>query len=392
MNHDSAHNVAGKQDAPRRILIIKFKHIGDVLLATPLVQVLHENYPQATLSFLVIGATGEVLAGNPMIQKVWCYERGGGLLPLLKLYLWLFRSRFDLVIDLSGGGDRGAICTWVTQARDRFGHLLTRVPWQRNLTNRLAYNRMQPEPGHDVHTVLRDLELVAPLNLHFTGLHVTLPVLDLPRQTVANLLAQEGVDDAIPLCVVHATSRWMFKCPPPGVMAKVVDAISLKWGLRVVLTCAAIAVEKNYCAQVLRETQTTPLFLGGRLNLQEMAALLQRAHLYVGVDTAPSHMAAALNRPSMVIFGPTKPHLWGPWPNGNRQQPYPRSGGSCQAGRQRVCRLDWECIPCDRDGCEGSKISRCLTEMTPEFIMDNLSGLFTLRQDTPCAVSAEKFR
>ncbi|MBF0436402.1 MAG: putative lipopolysaccharide heptosyltransferase III [Magnetococcales bacterium] len=360
-------------ETPRRILLIKFKHIGDVLLVTPLVRVLRENYPEATLSLLVFGATGAVLEGNPWIDTVRCYERGSGVVDLARLYLWLYRSRFDLVIDLSGGGDRGAICTWVTRARDRFGHLLTRVPWQRNLSNRLAYNRMQPEPDHEGHTILRDLKMVAPLQLHYEGLHVTLPVDEVAMHTVSGLLAQEGVDSNTPICVMHATSRWMFKCPPPATMAKVADAIVRTYGLRVVLTCADVPGEIRYVSEMMANVDTAPVVLGGRLNLQEMAALLKRAAWYIGVDTAPSHMAAALDIPSLVIFGPTKPHLWGPWPNGTLRQPYPRAGGAHQAGQHRVCRLDWSCIPCDRAGCDGSKVSRCLVEISPEYIMENMA-------------------
>ncbi|MBF0348635.1 MAG: putative lipopolysaccharide heptosyltransferase III [Magnetococcales bacterium] len=364
------HRVVVGTVPPRRILLIKLKHIGDVLLATPLVRVLRENYPGASVSVLVIGAAGEVLEGNPWIAQVWRYERGRGLIPLLALYRWLYRSRFDLVIDLSGGGDRGAICTWMTRGRDRFGHLLTRVPWNRNVTNRLAYNRMQPEPGHEVHAILRDLELVAPLKLQYEALHVTLPVLEPSVCRIQHLLSQEGVDVAKPLCVIHATSRWMFKCLPPATMARVADDIAGDHGFQVVLTSADVAVEKNHLARVRQRMKTTPLVLGGRLDLKDMAALLDRADLYVGVDTAPSHMAAALDLPSVVLFGPTKPHLWGPWPNGTRQQPYPRQGGAHQAGGHWVCRLDWACIPCDRDGCDGSKVSRCLTEMSSGFIME----------------------
>ncbi|MBF0108340.1 MAG: putative lipopolysaccharide heptosyltransferase III [Magnetococcales bacterium] len=355
---------------PRRILLIKLKHIGDALLATPLARVLRENFPEATVSFLVIGAAAEVLEGNPWIHQVWRFERGSGVKRLLALFWWLWRSRFDVVIDLSGGGDRGAICTWMTGAGVRLGHLLTRVPWQRNLTNRLAYHPMQPEPGHDQHAILRDLALAAPLGLRHDGLHVTLPVLPAAREAIQALLLREGDDGSRPLCLIHATSRWMFKCLPPETMAHVADAMALEYGAFVVMTGADCAVEKKYLTRIIDNMKTKPLILAGHFDLKGMAALLDSCDFYIGVDTAPSHMAAALDLPTVVVFGPTKPHLWGPWPNGVQAQPYTRGGGAQQAGNHWVCRLDWPCIPCDRDGCAGSKVSRCLTELSVAFIME----------------------
>ena len=92
----------------------------------------------------------------------------------------------------------------------------------------------------------------------------------------------------------------------------------------------------------------TPLDLAGHLSLKELGALIAKARLFFGMDSAPMHLAAAVNTPAVALFGPSGVFNWGPWGEGHL-----------------VIKQDWDCLPCGQDGCEGSKISRCLVELTP---------------------------
>jgi heptosyltransferase-3 len=95
-----------------------------------------------------------------------------------------------------------------------------------------------------------------------------------------------------------------------------------------------------------RRPGTAPtLDLSGQLTLKELAALAARARLFVGVDSAPMHIAAAMGTPTIGIFGPSGDREWGPWGEGHRV----------------VASLNHPCRPCGRAGCDDSKVSDCLT-------------------------------
>jgi heptosyltransferase-3 len=118
----------------------------------------------------------------------------------------------------------------------------------------------------------------------------------------------------------------------------------------VVLTAAPDDKERAMIAQVAAATGTALIDLAGQLSLKELAALTARARLFVGVDSAPMHIAAAMGTPTVAIFGPSGDREWGPW----------------QVASRIVVSADHPCRPCGRDGCEGSKISACLTELPVE--------------------------
>jgi len=102
-------------------------------------------------------------------------------------------------------------------------------------------------------------------------------------------------------------------------------------------------------AQVPREAAAKTVDLGGRLSLRELAALTSRARLFVGVDSAPMHIASAMRTPAVALFGPSSEIAWGP-----RQD------------HHRVVVSSHPCRPCGLDGCGGGKVSECLTTLPVE--------------------------
>ena len=100
-----------------------------------------------------------------------------------------------------------------------------------------------------------------------------------------------------------------------------------------------------------RVAQPVAANLSGQLSLKELAALTARARVFIGVDSAPMHIAAAVGTPAVAIFGPSGADLWGPW-------------GVPRSGRHRVVASDeYSCRPCGLDGCGGGKVSDCLVTL-----------------------------
>jgi heptosyltransferase-3 len=158
---------------------------------------------------------------------------------------------------------------------------------------------------------------------------------------------------------MHPGAGWRFKCWTPRGYARILEALQDRWDLPVVLTGSRAAREQELLAEILKESRVAPHILVGQLSLKELGALIARARFFFGVDSAPMHLAAAVGTPAVALFGPSGAFNWGPWGEGHL-----------------VIQKDWDCVPCGRDGCEGSKVSRCLDEIEPEEVLEAMARHF----------------
>lgn len=358
----------------RKILIIKFKHIGDVLLSVPTLNVLADHFPGAEISYLVVRGTEAMVDSHPRVKRVAVFDRGLGLWGQFALIWRLRREGFDLSVDLCGGGDRGAIWSFLVGARYRLGTLpINKGAGMKG--KRLMFTHVAPVPHLRKHAVMRDLGVVQPFGMDTDDPRLDLFVPEETGQQVADLLADKGLAGGVPFVVVHPTSRWFFKCTDDAAMGQVIDRLEEKKGLRVVLTSGPGSEELERVEAILATCKSNPVVLAGQLSLHQLAGVIARARLYLGVDSAPSHMAAALGVPCVVLFGPTGPYNWGPWPNNGNLDPYPNDSGVQRSGSYTVLQKGWDCVPCGMAGCEHSKISRCLMETTADEMMSEIELL-----------------
>ena len=111
--------------------------------------------------------------------------------------------------------------------------------------------------------------------------------------------------------------------------------------------------------------------LDGRLRWPEIAALLRAARLYVGPDTSVTHLAAASGCPTVALFGPTDPRLWGPWPARGLPTPWAASGTIQRRHNVWLVQNPLPCLPCQHEGCDSRLDSRaqCLDELSPRQVL-----------------------
>ena len=105
--------------------------------------------------------------------------------------------------------------------------------------------------------------------------------------------------------------------------------------------------------------------LDGKLEWPELTAAIRGAQVYVGPDTAITHLAAATGAPTVALYGPTDPRLWGPWPVGGLDRPWDAAGTIQQRGNVWLVQNPLPCLPCQLEGCERrlDSYSRCLDEL-----------------------------
>jgi len=165
---------------------------------------------------------------------------------------------------------------------------------------------------------------------------------------------------------VHLTSRWMFKCANDESMAELIDYCENELNAKVVLTSDNKENELNKLANVLKICKSEPINLGGKLSLKQTIALSKRASLFIGVDTAIMHIAAANDVPVIAFFGPSNAFEWGPWDNSLMQNGYTAQNGIQSMGKHIVYQKDWDFVPCDKEGIKEHGIEKTLMDFSDE--------------------------
>ena len=347
----------------RKILVVKLRNIGDVLLTAPLFDNLKAAFPQAQISALVNSGTQEMITGHPALHQVLVYDRGIKKEPLVRrlgrelaFYRKVRGERFDLVLNLTEG-DRGALVALLSGAKVRVG---LDDPRKRGIAGKFRIFSHLVHPSRDgLHTVEQNLQFLAPLGVPVRHSAVSFHVSQGDRDHLTKLLAQASLAPG-GYFHAHVTSRWMFKALPHAKAARLLDRLAQLSGLPMVLTCAPDRKELDYLAALRPLLQAPYCDLSGSLTLKQLGALSAGARFFAGVDSAPMHMAAALNVPVLGLFGPSSVPDWGPWDNGASVNPYRSRNGWQRGGQHLVLQSNLSCVPCRRDGCNGSKVSNCL--------------------------------
>jgi heptosyltransferase-3 len=343
-----------------RALVVKLRHHGDELLASPVFSVLKRAAPAIEIDALVYEDTRDMLSGHPAVANVFGIDRRWRSLGALgrareewRLFRTLRARGYDLLIHLTEH-PRGA---WLARSlgcryavapdyRDRSKH------WRSSFSHRFALPLNARR-----HMVEWNLDSLRRLGLQ-PGPGERALVLVPGREGEAEaerLVREHGVSDFVNL---HPASRWTFKCWPAARNAALVDALERR-GQKVVITAAPDDAERRFVADIVSRCNARPVDLSGKLSLKGLAALTARAKLFVGVDSAPMHIAAAMGTPVVALFGPSGPDQWGPW-----------------TARARVVGSDVHpCRPCGIDGCGGGKVSDCLVTLPEEPVLAAVDAL-----------------
>lgn len=354
----------------QRILLIRLRNIGDVLLMVPTIRAFRESFPRAHIAALVNAGTEEMLTGNPLLDEVLVFDPKWKELSFekhwrreLAFVAEVRRRGFDLAVNLTEG-DRGAFLCLASGAPYKVGiyHKNKSLWWKERI-----FNHLVRIPDGKCHTVEKMLETPRSLGLPVSNKRVEIFFSSEDRDRIEHLLQKNGIqgDDAI--IHVHPTSRWLFKCWRDEGMAWVIDRLQETGQVRVVLTSGNEERELKKIDSILRSCRIQPIDFSGKTTLKELAALSHRALFFIGVDTAPMHIAAATGTPVIALFGPSGEFDWGPW------------------GKDHVViKKGIDCRPCGKDGCQGSKRSRCLEEITEEEVW-NEAFTFLKKYSQPIA-------
>jgi ADP-heptose:LPS heptosyltransferase len=320
-----------RTDRPQkpRILLIRPDHLGDLVLTTPVLQALRQHAPQAHITMMVGAWSSEVVARHPALDRlITCpfpgFQRAAQrpLAPYLLLLgtaRQLRRERYDLAINLRPDFWWGAALLYLALIPRRVGYALQ--PGQPFLTHTLPFPPAE-------HATISNLRL---LNAALQALN--LPPLDEPytperyplqftpteqeQQWAAERLTAEGIDAGMPVVVIHPGAGAPVKLWRTDAWANcaryLLTGTALSTPARIVLTGSE--GERPMLEEIIMaigSTMPKPVILTD-ISVGQLAALLRRACLVLGVDSGPLHLAVAQNTPTVRIFGPTDARIFGPW-------------------------------------------------------------------------------
>lgn len=322
----------------RKILIIRGSAIGDVLHATPLAAALKSSYPHLHITWITEEICGPVVEGNPYLDEVIVvprsrWKRGRFSSPQVwKEYLGFLadlRSRkFDLTLDIQGYA-KSAVLALATGAPYRLG-------WWRMRDGAQIVSRPIPRLPSSRHRVDWFLDVARALGVEQPVVRFALNIPERSREEVQELLASVGGYPHQGYAVLNRAAgdsarRWTVEG-----FGELAWILATRYGLRSILVGvekdreanqAIIAVYNKLKSQSLDsqslESQkdesgsalwlAEPVDLAGRTDLKQLFALIEKCRIQISGDTGSLHIAAALNRPLVAIFGSSDPEHAGPW-------------------------------------------------------------------------------
>jgi len=283
---------------PKRILLIRLEHVGDVLMATPAFRSLRRRFPNARIDVLVRDFTAPILKGNSSIDRIitwnapWLSKLGkkAPWSSVTRMVRALRKEHYDLAIDFHGDIRNILLASAVARYRIGFG--------VRGLG--FLLNKTVPYRGH---TIGRNLRLAKAL-----GADTRDPSMELHVSAADERFAQSNLKSGRWACIAPGAGRaeknWL-----PERWAAVADKLIERYDMRIVLTGSER--EAALVASITSQMRNPAVDLSGKTSLSQLAAVVKRCSLVVCPDSGTMHIARALEVPVVGLFTIEDPREWG---------------------------------------------------------------------------------
>ncbi len=304
-NRRERQSPTGPDRTPLRVLLVRLSAIGDVIHGLPVLNALREAKPDAFLAWVVERRAAAILEGHPALDALVVAERGWLWRPrqVWQLRRQLRQLRPEAAIDLQGLA-RSAIAAWLSGARRRIGFGCEKgrelSPW---LNNELVRSTRR-------HIIDCNLELLRPLGIENPPVRFNLPERTVDRVWADGWLNAEGLQPG-GFALINPGAGWPSKRWPPDRYAAVASGLGQRFSLPSVVLWAG-QEERQWAEQIVAGGEGHAR-LAPPSSLFQLAALCRRARMFIGSDTGPLHLAAAVGTPCVGLYGPMPAERNGPY-------------------------------------------------------------------------------
>ena len=332
-----------------RILAIQLNQPGDALLTTPALRWLMDQGHEVHALLQPLGAS--LLRTMPGLASVEALPRGSIQLARdLRRAIQYRRVGFDWTIVFSKCSDRPALWALLSGAKKRTGLM---SPHNQRLSRFGLINDGVAYFPVDVHMAEQHLFLAGAPAAAAANLSLEYHPPEAEQTWAAEWMRQRGLN-AGGYLLLHAAARWPSKYWPAANLVDFIRRAKSALNLPVLITSGRDAFEVDFTREVVRQAPGDFQEIG-TLTVDQLGALLQNAGAFVGVDSMPMHLAAALRKPGVALFGPTNEKIWGPW-----HSPL------------AVLRRDCPCLRATARQCPAGPTSLCLAELSAETVLQKV--------------------
>ena len=287
---------------PSKILIWVKNWLGDILFTTPAIHAIRVRFPKAHITVLSVPWCAEVLKGNPDIDEIILnHERGyhKGLLGRLRLLFEIKKGKYDVCFLFHRSRTR-AFLSFASRIKHRIGYDTKKRGFF--LTAKV------PQPDN-IHMVDYNLNLLKAVGINVPVSDYVLCPSEEEKDWASRFIQRNCADTKLKV-ILNPGGNWMKKRWNPDNFAVLASQIHEKYGAHIIITGA----DKDVAlADDISKKSNAPVHVAaGKTTIKTLAALIQAVDLYIGCDSGPTHVAAAVKTPFIALFGPTDPVLTGP--------------------------------------------------------------------------------
>ena len=332
----------------KRILVIKWSALGDVVLSMPALRSLRKKFPKAKIYCLTSSAVSSLLIRCPYLDGLVIFDSKGknkGFRGMYKTVRELVHLGFDISVDLQNN-NRSHMLAFFSRIPERYGF--------QNRKLGFLINKGVKLPGKNMRPVSHQFRILEALNIQPGDLHLELWMSNEDKKNIFNLLGNQwlGPKETVVGINISASPNWITKLWPLDNFAQLIDELNKK-DIRAIITGAAR--DKHQVIKLRRMTNAKFIDAVGKTTVSELACLIKRCQVYITGDSAPMHIAASVNTPIVALFGPTDPMRHIP-----------------PTEKIMIVKKDLPCSPCYKRSC---KTIDCMCDIHIEEVLTSVKEL-----------------